>query len=151
MAINSLLIARILIGCLFVASGAEKLFGPHQNFLYVVQSYRLFGTFLENIAAYVMPWAEFLLGVFLLLGLWLKWVLRALRILIALFIIVVAQAIIRDIPIAECGCFGQLISLPLYFILLLDGALLVLAGFLARKEEYTKVLSLDRYFDKQKG
>lgn len=148
MAINSLVITRILIGCLFVFSGFEKLIGPHQNFLYVVQSYKMFGVFLENIVAHVSPWIELFLGVFLLLGLWLKWVLRALRVLIAMFILVVAQAAIRNIPITECGCFGQLVSFPLYLILVFDGALLVLAGLLSRKEADTRVFSLDCYFDK---
>lgn len=150
MGFNIFVIIRILIGCIFVVSGFEKLISPHQNFLYVVQEYALFGSFLENIIAYVAPWIEFLLGIFLLLGLWLKWTLRGVLIMTAMFIVIVAQAIVRDLPIVECGCFGDFISFPLYGILIFDSVMLIMIDFLIAKEKRTIVFSLDRYFGDEK-
>jgi len=146
MAISIFVIARILIGCLFVVSGFEKLIGSYQNFLYVVQSYEFLSAPLEEIVARVMPWGELLLGVFMVLGLWLKWVLRALLILVAMFICIVSQALIRGLPITECGCFGELISFPLHVVLLVDGSLLFLIMWLLNSIEQTGRFSLDNYF-----
>ena len=145
MATNLFVIVRVLVGCMFVVSGFEKLISPYQNFLYVVQGYELFPSFLENVAAHIMPWIEFLLGVFLLLGLWLKWVLRAVLVLMAMFIIVVAQALIRNLSLIECGCFGDFISVPLHVTLIFDIIMLFVINLLVRKEERTGVFSLDCY------
>lgn len=146
MATSILVIVRVVLGVFFIVSGFEKLIGPYQNFLYIVQSYEIFGTFLENIAARLVPWIELFFGIFLVVGLWVKWILRGLLILIALFIGIVAQALIRNLPIIECGCFGSLISLPLHGTLILDCILLFLTGLLLAKEVLTSAFSLDRYF-----
>lgn len=146
MAINYCVIARVLIGLLFIASGFEKLIGSYQNFLYVVQGYDLFGVFLENIIARTLPWIELFLGAFLLLGFWTRVSLKALMVLTIMFIFVVSQAIARGLPITECGCFGEFISVPLYVILLFDSALLLLMDSLRRRQDRTEAFSLDRYF-----
>lgn len=144
--INIFVILRILIGGLFVVSGYEKLIGPYQNFLYVIQSYAFLNVFWEEVAARVVPWIELFLGVFLIFGLWLGWVMRGLLILVTAFILVVSQALVRGLPIDECGCFGALIAFPLPVVLLLDSALLFLSGFLLYKLDRTSSLSLDGYF-----
>ncbi|MCK5180279.1 MAG: DoxX family membrane protein [Candidatus Omnitrophica bacterium] len=149
MATNLFVIIRVLVGCMFVVSGFEKLIGSYQNFLYVVQGYELFPPLLENAAAHVMPWAELFLGAFLLLGLWLKWALRVAAIVMGMFIFVVAQAILRGLSIIECGCFGDFISVPLHVVLIFDTIMLFVIDFLMRKEERTSVLSLDRYFENE--
>jgi len=145
-AINIFTIVRILIGCLFIVSGFEKLSSSYQNFLYVVQSYEFLPTLLEDSVARIVPWVELFLGVFLLSGLWIKWVLRGLMLLVTMFIIIVSQALIRNLPIEECGCFGGLVSFPLHVVLLVDSMLLMLTGLLFKNSQRTSVLSLDRYF-----
>ena len=80
-----LVVLRILVGSIFVVSGFEKAIGPYQNFLYVVQSYEFLPTTLEEIVARALPWIEIFLGVFLISGLWLKWMLRSALILFAMF------------------------------------------------------------------
>ena len=65
-------ILRILIGILFVVSGFMKLMQPYQNFLLTVHSYEILNGLVAEWFAKVMPWAEFFLGVFLILGLWLR-------------------------------------------------------------------------------
>ncbi len=146
MAIKIFVVIRALIGCLFVVSGFEKLIGPYQNFLYVVQSYEFLPVVLEEIVARILPWGELFLGVFLVFGLWLKWTLRSTLILFLMFVLIVGQALLRKLPIDECGCFGGLISLPLVTVLIFDGTLLLLTGLLLKYKKRTDLLSLDRYF-----
>ena len=145
--INIFVVCRIILGFFFLGSGAEKIIEPYQNFLHVVQSYALFPVFVEEIVARVIPLIEVVLGAFLLSGFWLKWTLRAFLVLVASFICVVSQAMIRGLPIDECGCFGELISLPLYGIVILDGSIFLVLRYLLVKIKYTKQLSFDAYFE----
>ena len=148
MAIKIFAVIRILIGCLFVVSGFEKLIGHYQNFLYVVQSYEFLPTLMEGAVARVLPWIEFFLGVFLITGLWLKWTLRSTLILFLMFILIVGQALLRGLPIDECGCFGSLISLPLAGVMIFDCAMFLMTGLLIILEGYTSNFSLDQYFNR---
>ena len=149
MKINVFVIIRFLVGCLFIISGGEKLISPYQNFLYVIQGYELLSAPLENIVAFVMPWFELVLGVFLVLGLWLKWTLRGVIAMFATFIFVVSQALIRKLPIEECGCFGSLLTVPLHILLVIDVVFLILTGLLLYKINRTYCLSLDNHFSQK--
>ncbi len=135
----------MVIGSVFVISGFEKLIGPYQNFLYVIQNYSFLPLSLAEIVARLMPWVEFFLGIFLVLGLWLKWTLRAVMALLLMFMVVVIQALIRNLPIDECGCFGALIAFPLPVVLAFDAAVFVLTWFLSFRMEEAERCSLDRY------
>jgi uncharacterized membrane protein YphA (DoxX/SURF4 family) len=137
---------RILIGLLLIVSGGEKLLNHYQNFLYVIQSYEIFPTTIENLAAYIVPWIELLTGIFLLLGLWLSWTLKSTLLLFAGFILIVSQAIIRQLPISECGCFGSLISLPLWGVLTFDSVVFLLTLLLIVKIDLASRFSLDRFY-----
>lgn len=147
MAINIFVVFRILIGVLFVVSGFEKLIGPYQNFLYVVQSYNMLPAWGEELVARVMPWIEFVSGVFMALGLRLTVVLPTVIALLTAFIGVVGQALFRKLPIDECGCFGELISFPLNVVILFDSLLLIMTGLLASKRYDVQKFSLDGYFN----
>ncbi|HLF17641.1 MAG TPA: DoxX family protein [Candidatus Omnitrophota bacterium] len=143
---NIFVLLRWLIGLLFIVSGGEKLIGPFQNFLYVVESYEAFPRFLQEIIAHALPWGELFLGIFVLLGLWTKAALRGVLVLIAGFVLIVSQAIIRQLPITECGCFGELMSFPLPVVLIFDSSLFIITLFLLRKFDQTVRLSLDQHF-----
>jgi len=144
---NIIIIFRLLIGLLFIVSGFEKLIGPYQNFLFVIQSYEILPAWGEEIVARVFPWIEFLIGIFMVLGFWLQWAVPSTMVMLFFFIAVIGQAIIRGLPIDECGCFGSMISFPLNVIILFDSFLLILTGVLLRKREAARVFSLDGYFD----
>ncbi len=140
-------IFRILLGCFFIVSGFEKLITPYQNFLYVVQNYELFPDVLEIGVAHTVPWIELFLGLFLVLGLWLRYVFMGQLVLISCFILIIGQALIRNLPITECGCLGELISFPLQVTILIDSALLLLTVFLFRNLSKSQQYSLDKYFE----
>jgi len=151
---DSRLLFRIVVGGLFLVSGFSKLIEPHQNFLYAVQHYQLFAflplnvsSALEETISRIFPWLEFLLGLFLLLGLWTKWMLKGAVSFFAFFVLVVSQALMRQLPVTACGCFGELVSLPLPVILLTDTLLFLLTWRMIWKGAEDLPWSLDRYFN----
>ncbi len=139
-------VLRVLIGGFFVAIGIDKLLEPYQNFLYVVQGYKLFPAILEEMVARIFPWIEFLLGLFLVLGLWLKWILRSFLLIVFTFILIISQALIRKLPIDSCGCFGGLFSSDIHQTLILDFFLWLFFWMLLRGLEHSSFWSLDKYF-----
>lgn len=141
-----LFVLRILIGSLFVVIGVTKIMEPYQNFLYVVQGYEILPAMLEDIVARVFPWIELFLGLFLVLGLWLKWVLRAFVVLMVAFIGIISQALIRKLPLEYCGCFGGLFSSDIQHTLIMDICLLLLMISLLHGVEHASFWSLDKYF-----
>lgn len=134
---------RIMIGLLFFAVGASKLLGHYQNFLYVIQSYEVFPAAIEDLVARVFPWIEFFLGLFLILGLWLRWTLAGTALMLAGFLLVVGQAIIRGLPIDSCGCFGEWLTVPLPVIFGFDLMALSLTVMMRIKLVKTSRFSLD--------
>ncbi|MCB9771107.1 MAG: DoxX family membrane protein [Candidatus Omnitrophica bacterium] len=143
------LVLRLIIGGFFIAVGLDKVLEPHQNFLYVIQGYQIFPELLENIAAYVFPWIELFLGLFLFLGLWLKWILRGFLLMISAFILIISQALVRKLPIEFCGCFGGLFSSDIHQTLILDVFLWLFVFLMMRFIAPTSFLSLDKYFSRQ--
>jgi len=122
----------------------------YQNFLYVVQGYDLGNPFLEKLTAWVVPWVELFLGAFLVLGLWLPLVLRLTWVLTIAFITVVTQAIIRELPLEECGCFGQLLSIPPRGIIIFDMFMLIALAILIVHIQKTSYMGLDSYYFNKK-
>ena len=140
---------RILIGLIFLFSGGQKLINPYQNFLYVIQSYELIPiAVVEETLAQTLPWIEFILGLFVFSGLWLKRSLTALLALIASFLIVLAQAVVRHLPIDKCGCFGEMIKIPPPMMLLVDSVLWLSDLFLLLRIQRSSKWSLDNWFEK---
>ena len=137
---------RIAIGSIFIISGFGKLLSPYQNFLYVIQAYQLLPSGGEVLTAQIFPWIELLVGVFVFLGLWTPWALRGAFVLFGVFVVVVGQALIRGLPLENCGCFGEWIHLKPQMVIVLDSASLVLTLLLLRKLSYVKKFSLDSYF-----
>ena len=140
-------LCRIILGIIFIVSGSGKLLSPYQNFLYVIQAYQILPSWTEALTAQIFPWVELLVGAFLLIGLWTSWGLRGALILFGIFVVVLGQALIRNLPLENCGCFGEWIHLKPQAVIIMDSLCLlvtfVLLGNLAR----TKKLSLDSYFD----
>ncbi len=131
-----------------MVSGGEKVLSPYQNFLYVVQNYEMLPTLGEELVARLFPWIELFLGLFLLLGLWLPWALRGTALMLLTFLVVVGQAMLRQLPIGECGCFGKLISLPLHVVFINDSVMLILIGLMLWRPQAVAKCSLDHYFSR---
>ena len=139
-------ILRMIIGLFFLLVSLEKLLEPYQNFLYVVQNYQVFSPPLEEMVARIVPWLEFFLGVFLVLGLWLQYALMALLGLISGFLMILGQAMIRGLPIGSCGCFGEWLSVPLPVMFFIDSSLGLLTLWMLSRLPEASRFSLDHYF-----
>ncbi len=142
-----LLILRFLIALIFIVSGFEKLMSPPENFLYILQAYAVFPDPMARFAAVIFPWIELGVGVFLALGLWLRPVAFVLACMSGSLMIVVAQAIVRQLPIDSCGCFGNLVHLPLRGVIFLDLAIFLCAILFLKNTGALRRFSLDQRFD----
>ena len=150
--IGILLVAlRILIGILFLVSGIEKLTRNYENFILVVQSYKVLSDHGAVVVARAIPWVELALGIFLIAGFKIRTSLTALWILVSAFIAVVGSALSRKLPIDDCGCFGGAVSFPLKGILIFDAALWVLLLFMIIFYKVFSSFSMDQYFKNKSG
>ena len=137
---------RIFIGLVFFVSGVEKLVSPYQNFLYVIQAYQILPGWLDVLTARIFPWGEVFTGIFMVLGLWSQQAVKAAMLMCAVFIAVVGQALLRGLPIEQCGCFGELVHVPPRVIIVFDSALLLMTVMLLRHPLKMNQWGLDRYF-----
>lgn len=142
-----LLILRFIIALIFIVSGFEKLISPSENFLYVLQAYAVFPDVIARAASVVFPWIELGVGVFLALGLWLRPAVFVLACMSGSLIMLVAQAIIRRLPIDSCGCFGNLVHLPLKGVIILDVTIFVSALLFLQNTRAVRRFSLDQFYD----
>lgn len=139
-------VLRILIGLVLLASGIEKTISPYQNFLFVIQAYNMLPSGLETAVAMILPWIELIVGIMLVTGYCVPLMLRLALLMFAMFIIVVAQALLRGLPIDQCGCFGQSIHIPPKVIVVIDSVTVLFILVLIRNAKRAAVISLDRAF-----
>lgn len=125
-----------------------KLLAAPENFISVVRSYDILPGWGVLTVAHALPWIELILGVFIVLGLWLRQSLVTLWLFNTAFIAAIASTLIRKLPLEDCGCFGEALHLSPKQVLLLDGALWVLFALLLIFMSRVRALSLDKYFDK---
>jgi putative oxidoreductase len=99
-------IVRIVLGGLFLISGIAKVLDPIR-FLFTLRDFRLFPGIIEPWLALFLPWFEVVLGLFMVLGLFLRTCSLLLGILNVTFMAAILSVIVRGIEI-DCGCFGLL-------------------------------------------
>ncbi len=99
-----LLLARLLLGAVFIAAGAGKLLHPHA-FAAIVSNYQILPEQLVNGAAVILPWLETILGLLILFGFWLPGAISLADLLFLIFLAALVSAAARGIDI-DCGCFS---------------------------------------------
>jgi putative oxidoreductase len=124
------LIARIIVGLVFIAAGALKV-GHAEDLGSTIVAFRLsLPSAFVGFAAIALPLFEIVLGAYLLLG----WQLRIVSVvsvaLLLVFIAALASVVIRGIP-TPCGCFGSGETDPVtWWTVLRDGAAVIPAAYL---------------------
>jgi uncharacterized membrane protein YphA (DoxX/SURF4 family) len=99
---------RIFVGFFFAYAGFSKLMEPIENFRGVIAQYQVLPYALVPYVAEVMPWLEFIFGVFMLLGFSVPWTSAALAFLCLGFLIVIGSSnMLLEAGGKDCGCFGQ--------------------------------------------
>jgi len=103
----SALLARLIVGGLFVVSATGKIMDPGA-FADEVRDYQMLPLAATNTVAYILPWIEALAGLLLVLTLWRKEARLIIAVLLVVFTLAKAWTYAHGIDIQGCGCSGGL-------------------------------------------
>jgi uncharacterized membrane protein YphA (DoxX/SURF4 family) len=120
-----ILVARLGLGCMFIYSSLPKIRQPY-DFLASVYNYELVGPKLGMLTAMALPWAELLVGVCLVGGIFVSGALLASIAMAVMFTFVLASALYRGLEIS-CGCFSASGGVISYMTLIRACVILLLA------------------------
>ena len=129
--------ARVLVGGLFVFSGISKLILPHGEVMALVKQYQVIPDFLVSPIASGLPWLELASGTALCVGFLTTLAAWLVGIQLIGFSVLMVVVLMAQIPIDDCGCFGNLgiRETPLH-VLIRDLILLgILTSVLARRHD----------------
>jgi uncharacterized membrane protein YphA (DoxX/SURF4 family) len=97
-------VVRVGLGVLFIWASADKILNP-TAFAKIVNNYQILPGEVINVFAIILPWLEFICGLALVAGVfvrpasaWIGWML-------VVFLVAVSVALLRGINI-NCGCFS---------------------------------------------
>ena len=96
------IISRLILGFIFVYFSWDKILDP-AKFADVIKNYDITPFNLEKIIALVLPYLEFIIGSFLILGIFVEASTFISLSLLTFFIIMIGQAYLRGKSI-DCGC-----------------------------------------------
>jgi uncharacterized membrane protein YphA (DoxX/SURF4 family) len=99
------IVLRIMLGLVFVYAAWTKLREPWHLFAMSVDAYGLLPSWAVIVVARTLPWAELLIGVFLISGWQLRIFAAAASLLLLGFFSVMVRSHIAGLQI-DCGCFG---------------------------------------------
>jgi uncharacterized membrane protein YphA (DoxX/SURF4 family) len=103
-----MLIFRLLLGLLFIFTGASKLIDL-SNFQTIIANYKIIPNQILALFSYSIVATELWTGLFLTIGLYTKASSQLALIMILLFSIAIAYGIVNDIN-TSCGCFASLVE-----------------------------------------
>ena len=98
------LLCRLIIGGIFIYASLDKLAHP-QAFAESIHHYRIVPYALLHPSALWLPMVEFVLGAALVLGIWRRGAALLAAVLLAVFMVAIASALLRNLDIS-CGCFN---------------------------------------------
>ena len=98
------LVARVVVGCVWIYAGAAKLLDPAQS-VAAVRAYQLLPGSMVQPVGQLLPVIEIVVGAMLVLGLLTRGAAVVSCVLFVGFIIGIASVWARGINI-DCGCFG---------------------------------------------
>ncbi len=97
------LLLRAYVGGVFIYASMYKINYPGE-FAETIASYQLVPFWVVNLMALVMPWAELVSGILMVLGVRTKSAAAAIGGMLVMFSLVILITLLRGIPIG-CGCF----------------------------------------------
>ena len=97
-------LARVVVGAVWVVAGALKLGDPAES-VRAVRAYDLLPESLVPLVGHALPVLEIVVGVVLLLGLLTRWSAALSSLMLVAFIVGISSAWARGLSI-DCGCFG---------------------------------------------
>lgn len=119
------ILARLFVGLVFAYAGWTKLIEPMENFRGVVAQYEVIPYIFVPAIALILPWLEFIFGIFLIVGYTTRLSALILALISLGFVLLITATFFKtgQFP-SDCGCFGKgsLIHLTGWQVLLLDCA-----------------------------
>ena len=97
-------LSRIILGVIFIYASYDKIIDPI-SFANSITQYHISPVQLNNLAALIIPWLEFVIGICLLFGFFIQGASSLTIVLILWFIFILSQALARGISL-DCGCFN---------------------------------------------
>lgn len=97
------LVLRVYVGGVFIYASMYKINYPGE-FAETIASYQLVPFWAVNLMALVMPWAELVSGVLMVLGVRTRSAAAAIGGMLVMFSLAIMITLLRGIPIG-CGCF----------------------------------------------
>jgi len=135
---------RVLVGGVFVFAGFSKLLLPHAEVIAHVQQYQVLPAWLVSITATFLPWIEVGSGTALLMGFCTTPAALLIAVQLLNFSALMGLVLAVGIPIADCGCFGNL-GLPETPLQVLIRDLVMLALLVPIIYRQRDALSLDAW------
>lgn len=141
---HAVLLVRLLVGGQFVFAAVTKL-PLLSQFVGIVQSYGLLSEPLATAYGLTLPWAELLVGCYLIAGILIR-PSAAVSILIGTsFMVANVSALVRGEQ--YCGsCFGEAIPLPVALALALDVLIVIAASLLFAFGGRKQLLGFDSWY-----
>jgi uncharacterized membrane protein YphA (DoxX/SURF4 family) len=102
---------RVTAGLVWLVAGAAKI-ADLEHFRVQVEAYRLVPDGFEAAFAYALPFLEVGIGLYLIVGLFVRSTAALSCVLMALFVVAMVQARLRGL-VLDCGCFGALARQPI--------------------------------------
>ena len=97
---------RVAMGLVFVYAAWTKLTQPWLQVAMAVDAYELLPAWAVELVARTLPWAELMLGLWLITGKWLRLSTLAASALLSVFMVALVRSFALGMNI-DCGCFGS--------------------------------------------
>lgn len=101
----ALLVARLVVGAIFLIAGLDKVAAPGA-FADAVRAFHLLPSSLVLPFAFVVPWLELLVAAYLLAGFMCRFAAGAAIVLLGMFVVALSVSIVTGNTAHPCGCFG---------------------------------------------
>lgn len=136
------LVLRVLLAAVFMVSAVAKLFAIDDFELYIF-SYGFFSLNVSYLVARLCIAAEFLVGLFLALGWWARWVQLLTLLMLILFSLFLCYAALVG-RTDSCQCFGRMADLSPAQSLLKNAVLIGITLVYAKLSRYSRRSSVSR-------
>ena len=141
------IILRLIIGGVFLYASIDKLFNP-EDFAKAIKAYDILPLSLVNVLAIVLPYIEFVTGIFLIFGVYKKGSSAVISLILVIFIIALTRAYALGLDI-NCGCFSlesegsnsDILIRIIEDVLLLAGTLIVFIFSDKQKKQENNIIS----------